>query len=68
MLECKAKQDSIFEKLNTIVVSLIFWVIATFLIPIVSLVLRLYLKESKIKKDLTQDNLQDSRNKIDFFN
>jgi len=68
MLECKAKQDSIFEKLNTIVVSLIFWVIATFLIPIVSLVLRLYSKESKIKKDLTQDNLQDSRNKIDFFN
>ena len=68
MSECKAKQDSIFEKLNTIVVSLIFWVIATFLIPIVSLVLRLYTKESKIKNDLTQDNLQDSRNKIDFFN
>ena len=44
MLECKAKQNSIFEKLNTIAVSLVFWVIATFLIPIVSLVLRLYSK------------------------
>ena len=62
MLECKAKQNSIFEKLNTIAVYLIFWVIATFLIPIVSLVLRLYLKESKIKTDLTQDNLQDTLN------
>ena len=62
MLECKAKQNSIFEKLNTIAVSLVFWVIATFLIPIVSLVLRLYLKESKIKTDLTQDNLQDTLN------
>ncbi len=62
MLECKAKQNSIFEKLNTIAVSLVFWVIATFLIPIVSLVLRLYSKESKIKTDLTQDNLQDTLN------
>ena len=62
MLEYKAKQNSIFEKLNTIGVSLVFWVIATFLIPIVSLVLRLYSKESKIKTDLTQDNLQDTLN------
>ena len=62
MLECKAKQNSIFEKLNTIAVSLVFWVIATFLIPIVSLVLRLYSKESKIKTDLTQDHLQDTLN------
>ena len=62
MLECNAKQNSIFEKSNTITVSLIFWVIAIFLIPIVSLVLRLYLKESKIKTDLTQDNLQDTLN------
>ena len=62
MLECKAKDNSFFEKLITITVSLIFWVIATFLIPIVSLVLRLYLKESKIKTDLTQDNLQDTLN------
>ena len=62
MLECKAKQNSIFEKLNTIAVSLVFWVIATFLIPIVSLVLRLYSKESKIKNELTQDNLQETLN------
>ena len=61
-MECKTKQNSIFEKLNTITVSLIFWVIAKFLIPIVSLVLRLYSKESKIKTDLTQDNLQDTLN------
>ena len=62
MLECKANQNSIFEKLNTIAVSLIFWVIAIFLIPIVSLVIRLYSKKTQIKSDLTQDNLQDTRN------
>ena len=50
MLECNAKHNSIFEKLNTIAVSLIFWVIATLLIPIVSLVFRLYSKESKINE------------------
>ena len=62
MLECKAKQNSIFEKLIAISVYLIFWFIATFVIPIISLGLRLYSKGSQIKNELTQDKMQDSRN------
>ena len=60
MLECNAKHNSIFEKLNTIAVSLIFWVIATFAIPILSLGLRLYSKELQTVNDNAQDSMQDS--------
>ena len=62
MLECKTNQNSIFEKINTIAISLIFWVIAIFVIPIVTLVLEIYSKITQIKSDLRQDNLQDTRN------
>ena len=59
MLECKAKQNSIFEKLIAIAVYLIFWVIATFVVPLISLGLRLYSKESQIISDNTPETLQD---------
>ena len=59
MLECKAKQNSIFEKLIAIAVYLIFWVIATFVVPLISLGLRLYSKESKIISGNTPETLQD---------
>ena len=59
MLECKEKQNSFFEKLIAIAVYLTFWFIATFVIPIISLVLRLYSKESLIIRDQTPENLQD---------
>ncbi len=62
MMEFKAKQNSIFEKSISIAVYLTFWIIAKFVIPIISLGLRLYSKESQIKNDLSQGNLQASQN------
>ena len=59
MLKCKAKQNSIFEKIISIAVYLTFWVIATFVIPIISLGLRLYSKESQIISENTPETLQD---------
>lgn len=59
MFECKAKKNFIFEKLIAIAVYLIFWVIATFVIPIIYLGLRLYSKESKIISGNTPETLQD---------
>mgnify|MGYP001341034449 CR=1 FL=1 len=59
MSEYHAKQDSIVYGSIIIALYFIFWVIVTVLLPIISLGLRIYSKESKIINDPTQDNLRD---------
>ena len=60
MSDYKAKPNSIINGSIVIAVYFIFWIVASFLLPIISLGLRLYSKESKIIKDPTQDTLKDS--------
>ena len=60
MSDYKAKPNSIINGSIVIAVYFIFWIVASFLLPIISLGLRLYSKESQIIKDPTQDTLKDS--------
>ena len=54
------KQNGVISGSIIIAIFLIFWVIATVLLPIISVGLRLYSKESQIKNEQTQDNLKDT--------
>ena len=60
MSENVAKPNAIFNGSIIIAVYFIFWVIVTVVLPIISIGLRLYSKESQIINDQTPDNLQDS--------
>ena len=59
MSENAAKQNPIINVLIIIALYSIFWVIVTVVLPIISIGLRLYSKESQIKNDQTPDTVQD---------
>ena len=60
MSENAAKPNAIINGSIIIAVYFIFWVIVTVVLPIISIGLRLYSKESQIKNDQSPDTLQDS--------
>ena len=60
MSENAAKPNAIINGSIIIAVYFIFWVIVTVVLPIISIGLRLYSKESQIKNDKVPDTLQDS--------
>ena len=60
MSENAAKPNAIINGSIIIAVYLIFWVIVTVVLPIISIGLRLYSKESQIINDQPPDTLQDS--------
>jgi len=60
MSENAAKPNAIINGSIIIAVYFIFWVIVTVVLPIISLGLRLYSKESQIINDQAQDTPQDS--------
>ena len=55
-----AKPNAIINGSIIIAVYFIFWVIVTVVLPIISIGLRLYSKESQIINDHTTDTVQDS--------
>ena len=60
MTENTAKPNAIINGSIIIAVYFIFWVIVTVVLPIISIGLRLYSKESQIINDHTPDTVQDS--------
>ena len=62
MLDNEVKSNIIVNGLIMIGVYFIFWIVVTIVLPIISLGLRLFLKESQIVSNNTTDTLQDSRN------
>ena len=60
MTENTAKPNAIINGSIIIAVYFIFWVIVTVVLPIISIGLRLYSKESQIKNDHTPDTVYDS--------
>ena len=60
MSENAAKPNAIINGSIIIAVYFIFWVIVTVVLPIISIGLRLYSKESQIKNDQTPDTIQDA--------
>ncbi len=54
------KPNAIINGSIIIAVYFIFWVIVTVVLPIISIGLRLYSKESQTINDQAQDTLQDS--------
>ena len=60
MSENAAKPNAIINGSIIIAVYFIFWVIVTVVLPIISIGLRLYSKESQSKNDHTPDSVQDS--------
>ena len=60
MSENKEKPNNILDRSIMITVYIVFWIILTVLLPIISIGLRLYSKESKIINDTQHDRLQDS--------
>ena len=60
MSENAAKRNTIINGSIIVVVYFIFWVIVTVVLPIISIGLRLYSKESQTKNDQAPDTLQDS--------
>ena len=60
MTENTAKPNAILNGSIIIAVYLIFWVIVTVMLPIISIGLRLYSKESQSINDHTPDTVQDS--------
>ena len=60
MSKNKAKPNAIIDGLIIIAVYFIFWVIVTVVLPIISIGLRLYSKESKIINDQAPDTPQNS--------
>ena len=60
MSENAAKPNAIINGSIIIAVYFIFWVIVTVLLPIISIGLRLYSKESQIINDHTPDTVHDS--------
>ena len=60
MSENAAKPNAIINGSIIIAVYFIFWVIVTVVLPIISIGLRLYSKESQIINDQASDTLQNS--------
>ena len=60
MSDNAAKPNAIINGSIIIAVYFIFWVIATVVLPIMSIGLRLYSKKSQIINDQASDTLQDS--------
>ena len=60
MSENAAKPNAIINGSIIIAVYFIFWVIVTVVLPIISIGLRLYSKESQSINDQTTDTVQDS--------
>ena len=60
MLENTAKPNTIINGSIIIAVYFIFWVIVTVILPIISIGLRLYSKESHIKNDQTPVTTKDA--------
>ncbi len=60
MSENAAKPNAIINGSIIIAVYFIFWVIVTVVLPIISIGLRLYSKESQSKNDQIPDTIQDS--------
>ena len=60
MTENATKPNAIINGSIIIAVYFIFWVIVTVVLPIISIGLRLYSKESQIINDQVPDTLQDS--------
>ena len=60
MPENAAKPNAIINGSIIIAVYFIFWFVVTVILPIISIRLRLYSKESKIINDHTPDTVQDS--------
>ena len=60
MSENNEKPKTILDISIMIAVYILFWIIVTVLLPIISIGLRLYSKESKILNDTPNDRLQDS--------
>ena len=60
MSENAAKPNAIINGSIIIAVYFIFWVIVTVVLPIISIGLRLYSKESQTINDQVPDSLQDS--------
>ena len=60
MSENATKPKAIINGSIIIAVYFIFWVIVTVVLPIISIGLRLYSKESQIKNDQAPSALQDS--------
>jgi len=60
MTENAAKPNAIINGSIIIAVYFIFWVIVTVVLPIISIGLRLYSKESQSINDQTPDTVQDS--------
>ena len=60
MTENAAKPNAIINGSIIIAVYFIFWVIVTVVLPIISIGLRLYSKESQSINDHTPDTVQDS--------
>ena len=60
MSENAAKPNAIINGSIIIAVYFIFWVIVTVVLPIISIGLRLYSKESQIIKDQAPDTVKDS--------
>ena len=60
MSENAAKPNAIINGTILIAVYFIFWVIVTVVLPIISIGLRLYSKESQTINDQAPDTLQDS--------
>ena len=59
MSENAAKRNTIINGSIIVVVYFIFWVIVTVVLPIISIGLRFYSKESQIINDQAPDTLQD---------
>ena len=60
MSENKEKTNNILDRSIMIAIYIVFWIILTVLLPIISIGLRLYSKESKFINDTPHDRLQDS--------
>ena len=60
MSENAKKPYAIIDGSIIIAVYFIFWLIVTVVLPIISIGLRLYSKETQIKNDQAQDTLQKS--------
>ena len=60
MSENAAKPNAIINGSIIIAVYFIFWVVVTVVLPIISIGLRLYSKESQIINDQDPDTLKDS--------
>jgi len=60
MSDNAAKPNTILNGAIIIAMYFVFWVIVTVVLPIISIGIRLYSKESQIVNDLAEDSIQDS--------